>query len=72
MRPMSCPAIIAGAHATVREFKLYFFQANLTTDLTGTIAMLKEKFGGAIDALKNALPNTDNGRKRSLWKIPVN
>jgi len=39
-------------------------KANLTTDLTGTIAMLKEKFGGAIDALKNALPNTDNGRKR--------
>merc|ERR1712080_697066 len=37
---------------------------NLTTDLTGTIAMLKEKFGGAIDALKNALPNTDSCRKR--------
>merc|ERR1719458_1880614 len=44
-------------------------KANLTTDLTGTIAMLKEKFGGAIDALKNALPNTDNGRKKALGRV---
>merc|ERR1719348_2201217 len=39
-------------------------KANLTTDLTGTIEMVKKKLGGAIDALKNSLPNNDNGRKR--------
>ena len=50
---------------------LYSFQANLTTDLTGTIEMVKKKLGGAIDALKNSLPNNDNGRKRSFWILPV-
>jgi len=38
-------------------------KASLTTDLTGTIGMLKEKLGGAVDALKNALPNNERKRR---------
>jgi len=36
---------------------------NLTTDLTGTIGMLKEKLGGAVDTLKNVLPNNERKRR---------
>ena len=45
---------------------MYSLQKSLTTDLEGTIGMLKEKLGGAVDALKNALPN--NERKRLVLK----
>ena len=63
---MSCYYCL-GTCNSVKIQILYSFQASLTTDLTGTIGMLKEKLGGAVDALKNALPN--NERKRSCWRI---
>ena len=62
-------SIIARQHATVFKFKLYSFQANLTSDLTGTIKLLKEQFeklkAGALGALSNAQDAlTNNERKR--------
>ena len=65
---MSCPASYCLNSCNLNSTVTTASQANLTTDLTGTIAMLKKKFdelkSGAADALSSLTKNSE--RKRSF------